>query len=127
MDRTIITSKQAPAAIGPYSQAIKAGPFVFTSGQIPLDPATGRLVEGDITVQIRRVMSNLQAVLEAAGLSFANVVKSTIFVKDLGQFAAVNQVYGEYFPSNPPARSTVQVAKLPLDVAVEIEMVAYAG
>jgi len=127
MDRTVITTKHAPAAIGPYSQAIKAGPFVFTSGQIPLDPATGRLVEGDITVQIRRVMLNLQVVLEAAGLSFAHVVKTTIFVKDLGQFATINQVYGEYFPSNPPARSTVQVAKLPLDAAVEIEMVAYAG
>lgn len=127
MDRTVITSKHAPAAIGPYSQAIKVGPFIFTSGQIPIDPATGRLVEGDITVQIRRVMLNLQAVLEAAGLTFANVVKSTIFVKDLGQFSTINQVYGEFFPSNPPARSTVQVAKLPLDAAVEIELVVYAG
>ena len=127
MDRTVITSKHAPAVIGPYSQAIKAGPFVFTSGQIPIDPATGRLVEGDITAQIRCVMLNLQTVLEAAGLTFADVLKSTIFVKDLGQFSTINQVYGEFFPSNPPARSTVQVAKLPLDAAVEIELVAYAG
>jgi 2-iminobutanoate/2-iminopropanoate deaminase len=124
MDRGTIETKHAPAAIGPYSQAVRVGPFLFTSGQIPLDPSTGRLVEGDITAQVQRVMHNLQAVLQAAELGFGDVVKTTIFVKDMGQFSTINQVYGQYFPSNPPARSTVQVAKLPLDAAVEIEMIA---
>lgn len=124
MDRGTIETKHAPAAIGPYSQAVRVGPFLFTSGQIPLDPSTGRLVEGDITAQVQRVMHNLQAVLQAAELGFADVVKTTIFVKDMGQFSTINQVYGQYFPSNQPARSTVQVVKLPLDAAVEIEMIA---
>jgi len=126
MDKEIVSTKEAPAAIGPYSQAVRVGPFLFTAGQIPIDPSTGRLVEGDITVQVRRVMGNLQAVLTAAKLTFADVVKTTIFVKDMGQFSVINQTYGEYFPTDPPARSTVQVAKLPLDAAVEIEMIAYA-
>jgi 2-iminobutanoate/2-iminopropanoate deaminase len=124
MDKQIITTQNAPAAIGPYSQAIRVGPFLFTSGQIPLDPSTGSIVEGDITAQVRRVMQNLQAVLQAAGLSFTDVIKTTIFVKDMGQFSTINQVYGQCFPSAPPARSTVQVAKLPLDAGVEIEMIA---
>jgi len=126
MGKKIVSTKEAPAAIGPYSQAVRVGPFLFTAGQIPIDPSTGRLVEGDITVQVRRVMGNLQAVLTAAKLTFADVVKTTIFVKDMGQFSVINQTYGEYFPTDPPARSTVQVAKLPLDAAVEIEMIAYA-
>ena len=125
--RKVISTKNAPAAIGPYSQAIHAGSFVFCAGQTPLDPSTGKLVEGDITAQIRRVMENLRAVLAAAGLTFADVVKSTVFVQDLGDFATINKVYGEYFAADPPARSTVQVAKLPLGGLVEIEMVAYAG
>jgi 2-iminobutanoate/2-iminopropanoate deaminase len=125
--RKVVYSKQAPAAIGPYSQAIHAGSFVFTAGQTPLDPNTGKLVEGDITAQIKQVMENLRAVLAAAGLTFADVVKSTVFVQDLSQFSVINKVYGEYFPAEPPARSTVQVAKLPLGGLVEIEMVAYAG
>ena len=125
--RKVISTEHAPAAIGPYSQAIHAGSFVFTAGQLAIDPSTGKLVEGDISAQIRQVMQNLQAVLAAAGLTFADVVKSTVFVQDLGDFATVNKVYGEYFPVDPPARSTVQVAKLPLGGLVEIEMVAYAG
>ena len=122
--RTVISTREAPAAIGPYSQAIQVGPFVFTSGQIAIDPGTGHLLEGDVKAQIRRVMDNLQAVLAAANLTFADVVKATIFVKDMGDFPAINETYGEYFPVDPPARSTVQVAKLPLDAAVEIEMIA---
>lgn len=125
--RQVVSTKEAPAAIGPYSQAIHTGPFVFTSGQIAIDPKTGKMVEGDISVQIRRVMENLSAVLAAAGLTMAAVVKTTIFVQDMGDFAAVNKVYGEYFPADPPARSTVQVAKLPLGALVEIEMVAFTG
>ncbi len=126
MSKQIINSNQAPAAIGPYSRAVLAGHFLFCSGQIPLDPATGKLVEGDITVQVRRVMENHRAILKAAFLDFADVVKTTIFVKDLNDFALINKTYGEYFTSNPPSRSTVQVAKLPLDAAVEIELIAYA-
>ena len=124
MDRTIVSTKQAPAAIGPYSQAVRSGPFLFASGQIALDPETGRLVDGDVTAQVKQVMENLRAVLAAAGADFAHVIKTTIYLKDMGQFAAVNKVYGEYFPSNPPARATVQVAKLPLDAQVEIDLVA---
>jgi 2-iminobutanoate/2-iminopropanoate deaminase len=102
------------------------GQVLYTSGQIALDPGTGELVEGDVTVQTRRVMENLQAVLAAADLTFEDVVKATIFVQDMDQFGVINQVYGEYFPSDPPARSTIQVARLPLDAAVEIELVACA-
>ncbi len=125
MAKEIISTKEAPAAAGPYSQGVRAGPFLFTAGQVPLDPATGKLVEGDIVVQVRRVMENLRAILAAAHMSFADVVKTTVFVKDLNQFSTINQVYAEYFPSNPPSRSTVQAAKLPLDAGLEIEMVAY--
>ncbi len=119
-----IHSDDAPKAIGPYSQAIRAGNLVFLSGQIPLDPDTGKMVEGDIRVQIERVMHNLAAVLAVSGLSFASVVKSTIYVVDLNDYATVNEVYGERFRENPPARSTVQVAALPRGARVEIDLIA---
>ncbi|MGZ6143127.1 MAG: RidA family protein [Myxococcales bacterium] len=119
-----ISTDKAPKAIGPYSQAITAGDFVYTSGQIPLDPATQALVQGDIRAQTERVMENLGAVLAAAGTSFDKVVKATIFVIDLNDFAAVNEVYGKRFPKDPPARSTVQVAALPKGARVEIELIA---
>lgn len=122
--RSAIRTSQAPAAIGPYSQAIRSGDLLFTSGQIPLDPVSGKLVEGDITAQTRQVMANLRAVLAAAGADFADVVKTTIFLVDMGDFAAVNAVYGEHFPAAPPARSTVAVARLPRDARVEIELIA---
>ncbi len=124
IEREIISTSNAPAAVGPYSQAVRIGDLVYSAGQIPLIPETGKLVEGDIEAQTRRVMQNLTAVLEAAGTSLANVVKTTIFVTDLADFATLNQVYGSYFESTPPARSTVQVAALPLGAKVEIEVVA---
>lgn len=127
MARTVIATADAPAAIGPYSQAVRVGAMVFTSGQIPLDPATGQMVTGDIAVETRRVLDNLAAVLTAAGAGFADVVKTTIFLTDLGDFAAVNAVYAERFAGAPPARSTVQVARLPRDARVEIEMIAVVG
>jgi 2-iminobutanoate/2-iminopropanoate deaminase len=127
MSKVTLFTSQAPAAIGPYSQAVQVGPFVYTSGQIPLDPGTGRLVEGDVAIQTRRVMENLQGVLMEAGLTFADVVKATIFVQDMDDFGVINRVYGEYFLTDPPARSTIQVARLPLDAIVEIELVAYKG
>lgn len=124
MQREIISTPHAPAAVGPYSQAVKIGQFVFTAGQIPLVPGTGKLVEGDIKAQTTQVIKNLTAVLETAGTNLDNVVKTTIFVEDMADFAAVNEVYGSYFTGTPPARSTVQVAGLPLGAAVEIEMIA---
>jgi 2-iminobutanoate/2-iminopropanoate deaminase len=128
MERTAIRTSQAPAAIGPYSQAVVVPVggqrMIFCSGQIPLDPATGQLVEGDIDVQTRRALDNLGAVLAEAGASFANVVKSTIFLADLGDFLTVNKVYGERFGGAPPARSTVQAAALPKNARVEIEAIA---
>ena len=123
---TPISSGGAPRAIGPYSQGIKAGNMVFLSGQIPLDPKSGELVKGDIAAQTERVMQNLEAVLAAAGLSFEHVVRCTIYLMDLGDFAAVNEVYGRYFPANPPARATVQVAGLPKGARVEIDAIAVA-
>jgi 2-iminobutanoate/2-iminopropanoate deaminase len=122
--RTVISTDRAPAAIGPYSQAIRVGGFLFTAGQIPLDPATMKLVEGDITVQTERVIQNLQAVLEAAGTSFAWVVKTTCFLANLDDFPAFNAVYARAFPAAPPARSTVQAARLPAGALVEVECVA---
>ena len=122
--RQAISSDGAPKAIGPYSQAIRAGQLLFLSGQVPLDPATGQLVGGDIAAQTRRVMDNLGAVLNAAGLSFADVVRTTIFLADINDFAAVNEVYGSYFSAPAPARATVQVARLPKDARVEIDAVA---
>ena len=127
MQRTAIATPQAPAAIGPYSQAVRIGNLVFTSGQIPLDPATGQLVTGDLTAETRRVLDNLAAVLDAAGASFDDVAKTTIFLTDLADFAAVNALYAERFRGPPPARSTVQVARLPRDARVEIEMIAVLG
>ena len=122
--RQAISSDGAPKAIGPYSQAIRAGQLLFLSGQVPLDPATGQLVGGDIAAQTRRVMDNLGAVLNAAGLSFADIVRTTIFLADINDFAAVNEVYGSYFSAPAPARATVQVARLPKDARVEIDAVA---
>ena len=124
IQREIVSTPNAPAAVGPYSQAVRVGKFVYSAGQIPLIPETGKLVEGDIEAQTNQVMQNLTAVLEAAGTNLANVVKTTIFVTDLGDFAMLNQVYGSYFAGNPPARSTVEVAALPLGAKVEIEVVA---
>jgi len=124
MKRNIISAKNAPTAIGPYSQAVAAGDLIFISGQIPLDPATGRMVEGGIEAQTERVMANLGAVLEAAGLGFENVVKTTIYLADMADFPALNEVYGRSFPKNPPARATVQVAALPKGARIEIDAVA---
>jgi 2-iminobutanoate/2-iminopropanoate deaminase len=119
-----ISTENAPGAIGPYSQAVKLGNLLFTAGQIPLDPATGQIVEGDIQAQTERVMQNVVAILEAAGTSIDNVVKTTCFLTDLGNFAAFNEVYARYMGSNRPARSTVQVAALPAGALVEVESVA---
>jgi 2-iminobutanoate/2-iminopropanoate deaminase len=124
MKRNIISAKNAPTAIGPYSQAVAVGDLVFISGQIPLDPATGRMVEGGIEAQTERVMANLGAVLGAAGLGFGDVVKTTIYLADLADFPAVNEVYGRSFPKDPPARATVQVAALPKGARIEIEAIA---
>ena len=124
--REVISSAGAPAAIGPYSQAIRAGGLVFVSGQIPLDPATGLVVEGGIAAQAGRVLESLRAVLEASGSGMARVVKTTVFLTDLGSFAEVNEVYARFFPVAPPARSTVEVAGLPRGAGIEIEAVALA-
>jgi 2-iminobutanoate/2-iminopropanoate deaminase len=125
--KTCISTHLAPAAVGPYSQAVVEGDRVYSSGQIPIDPATGKLVPGDIVAQTRQVMENLRAVLEAAGSGLDRVLKSTVFVTDLRDFALINQTYASYFPSSPPARSTVQVSALPLGAAIEIEVVASVG
>jgi 2-iminobutanoate/2-iminopropanoate deaminase len=122
--REIIETKAAPAPIGPYSQAVRAGGFIFLSGQIPIDPATGSVVEGDIEEQTRRVLENISAVLAAAGSRLSNVVKTSIFLKNLDDFSRFNQVYAEYLGEAKPARSTVQVSRLPREVLVEIEAVA---
>jgi len=124
MTRTAVSSPDAPKAIGPYSQAVKAGNLLFLSGQIPLDPASGTLVDGDIAAQTERVFQNITAVLKAAGASFANVVRTTVFLADMNEFAAMNAVYSKYVVDPPPARSTVQVARLPRDVRVEIDVIA---
>lgn len=122
--KEIISTNQAPAAIGPYSQAVKAGHMLFLSGQIALDPATGTIVEGDVVRQTGQVMSNLEAVLRAAGAGFEDVVRTTIFLASMDDFAAVNAVYGQSFPADPPARATVEVSRLPKDVLVEIDAIA---
>jgi 2-iminobutanoate/2-iminopropanoate deaminase len=125
--KSVIRTTDAPAAIGPYSQAVRSGDLLFTSGQIPLDPATGQMVNGGISEQTERVLANLRAVLAAAGLGFADVVKTTVFLKSMGDFAAMNEVYGRAFQAEgsiAPARSTVQVAALPKDALVEIECIA---
>ncbi len=126
MERRVISTPKAPPAIGPYSQAIRSGEFVFCAGQIPLDPATGKLIEGGIQDQTRRVLQNLSAVLESAGSSLGRVVKTTVFMTSLDDFKAMNEVYAEFFPAGPPARSTVQVARLPAGAQIEIEVVAAA-
>jgi 2-iminobutanoate/2-iminopropanoate deaminase len=124
--REIIATDRGPKAIGPYSQAVKANGFVFVSGQIALDPATQQIVEGDIARQTERVMENLKGIVEAAGSSLGRVVKTTVFLADMNDFAAMNDVYARYFAAAPPARATVQVSRLPKDVRVEIEVVALA-
>src|ERR1700761_2350664 len=122
--KKIISTENAPQAIGPYSQAVISNGFAFLSGQIPLDPATGQIIEGNVAAQTERVLENLKAVLEACGGSLESVVKTTVFLKDMGEFALMNEVYGRYFPSNAPARSTVEAARLPKDVRVEIDCIA---
>jgi 2-iminobutanoate/2-iminopropanoate deaminase len=124
--KTIIASEKAPKAVGPYSQAVRVGNLIFLSGQIPLDPLSGHLVEGGIQPQTERVLENIRAVLEAAGLTFENVVKTTVYLKSLTEFVPMNEVYARYFPSDSPARSTVEVARLPRDVSVEIDAIAVA-
>jgi 2-iminobutanoate/2-iminopropanoate deaminase len=124
MTRQAITTPAAPAAIGPYSQAIRAGSLLFLSGQIPLDPATGQLVQGGIEPQTRQVFANIGAILKAAGASFDAVVSATVYVADMNDFAKVNEIYATYFPAPAPARATVQVARLPKDALVEIQVVA---
>jgi 2-iminobutanoate/2-iminopropanoate deaminase len=126
MERQVIHTDQAPKAIGPYSQAIRVGEFIFCAGQAGLDPATGNLVSGGIEVETRRVLQNLAAVLESAGTSLSRAVKTTVFLLDMNEFQKMNAVYAEFFPANPPARSTVQVARLPKDARVEIEVIALA-
>ena len=123
-EKKVVATKDAPQPIGPYSQAIKAGGFVFASGQIALDPATGKLIEGDIKAQTERVLKNLSAVLAAAGSSMDRVVRTTVFLKNISDFPAMNEVYGQFFKNDPPSRSTVQVAALPRDALLEIDVVA---
>lgn len=124
MKKRAVQIDKAPKAIGPYSQAIQAGPFLFVSGQIPLNPVTGEMVEGDIQQQTRQVLENIQQILESQRLSLQDVVKTTIFLKDMGNFSRVNEAYATYFPIEPPARSTVEVARLPKDSEIEIEVIA---
>jgi 2-iminobutanoate/2-iminopropanoate deaminase len=122
--REVISTPDAPQAIGPYSQAIRANGLVFISGQVAIDPATQQVIDGDVAAQTERVMKNLAAILKAAGSGLENVVRSTVFLKNMGDFAAMNAVYGKYFSSAPPARSTVEVSRLPKDVLVEIDVIA---
>lgn len=126
MKKSVVTSSEAPAAIGPYSQAVQIGDLVYTSGQLPVDVATGEVVDGGIEAQTHMVFKNIDAVLREAGTSMSNIVKATVFLKDMGDFATVNGIYASYFPSDAvlPARSAVQVAKLPKDVMIEIEVIA---
>jgi 2-iminobutanoate/2-iminopropanoate deaminase len=124
--RDVIATKEGPEAIGPYSQAIRANGFVFVSGQVAIDPANQQVVGGDVAVQTDRVLKNLSAILKAAGSGLEKVVRSTVFLKNMGDFAAMNEVYGRYFSSTPPARSTVEVVRLPKDVLVEIDVIALA-
>jgi 2-iminobutanoate/2-iminopropanoate deaminase len=124
--RELVATKDAPQAIGPYSQAIKANGFVFISGQIAIDPASGQIIPGDVAAQTERVLKNLEAILKAAGSGLERVVRTTVFLKNMGDFGAMNEVYGRFWKSAPPARSTVEVARLPKDVAVEIDVIALA-
>ena len=127
MGKQIIVASGAPAAVGPYAHAVKVGDLLFVSGQIPLDPVTGQMVAGDVSVQTRRVLDNLAAILKEAGATFDHVVKATVYLKDLGDFSAMNGVYAGYFPRDPPARATVEVAALPRGAAVEIDLIAHLG
>ncbi|HWG58256.1 MAG TPA: RidA family protein [Candidatus Acidoferrales bacterium] len=124
--KVIVSTNKGPKAIGPYSQAVKANGFIFTAGQVAFDPATGEIAQGDVARQTERVMENLKAIVEAAGSSLERAVKATVFLKDMNDFAAMNEVYARYFPANPPGRSTVEVARLPRDVRVEIELIVLA-
>jgi len=124
--RDVISTKEAPQAIGPYSQAIRTDEFVFVSGQVAIDPSTQQVLGGDVAVQTDRVLKNLSAILNAAGSGLEKVVRSTVFLKNMGDFTAMNEVYGRYFSAKPPARSTVEVARLPKDVLVEIDVIALA-
>ena len=124
--RDVVSTPKAPKAIGPYSQAIKANGFLFISGQVAFDPATGDLISGGVVEQTEQVFKNLGAILEAAGLGWDRVVKTSVFLKDMNEFTKMNEVYAKFFPSNPPARTTVQVARLPRDVSVEIDLIALA-
>jgi len=121
--KEVISTASAPKAIGPYSQAIKANGFIFTAGQIALDPTTGQLIEGDVTRQTVRVLESLKGIVEAAGSSLDRAVKATVYLKDMNDFTAMNEIYARYFPANPPARSTVEAARLPRDVRVEIDLI----
>jgi len=122
----LIRTQDAPQAIGPYSQAVRANGFVFVSGQVAIDPANQQVIQGDIAAQTDRALKNLSAILKAAGTGLEKVVRSTVFLKDMGDFAAMNEVYGKFFPAAPPARSTVEVSRLPKDVLVEIDVIALA-
>jgi 2-iminobutanoate/2-iminopropanoate deaminase len=124
MSKSIVSTDKAPKAIGPYSQAVRMGDLMFISGQIPLDPATNQMVRGDIKAQTRRVLENIRGVAQSQGLALDNVVKTTVYMTNLGDFAAMNEVYGEFFAVNAPARATVQVSRLPKDALVEIEAIA---
>lgn len=124
MSKQAISTPSAPAAIGPYSQAVRSGNLVFLSGQIPLDPATGKIVEGEVAVQTARVLQNLSAILDAAGSSMAQVLKTTVYLKDMADFGVMNEVYARFFTDIPPARATVEVARLPRNVSVEIDLIA---
>ncbi|HYW38765.1 MAG TPA: RidA family protein [Terriglobales bacterium] len=124
--REVIATEHAPKAIGPYSQAIRAQGLIFTSGQIPIDPATAQIIAGDVSAQTDRVLKNLAAILQASGTTIEKVLRCTVFLKNMGDFAAMNEVYGRYFKQAPPARSTVEVARLPKDVLIEIDVIALA-
>jgi len=124
--KEVISTDKGPKALGPYSQAIKANGFIFTAGQGPIDPATGKVVEGDTARQTARTLDNLKAIVEAAGSSLDRAVKASVYLKDMNDFGAMNEVYARYFPQNPPARTTIQAARLPMDIRVEIDLVVLA-
>ncbi|WP_072150330.1 RidA family protein [Candidatus Kryptobacter tengchongensis] len=124
MEKKIVYTEKAPKPVGPYSQAVIAGDFIFTAGQIPIDPKTNQVVQGDIKEQTKQVLENLKAVLEASGATFDDVVKVTVYMRDLNEFSAMNEIYSEYFKNSPPARTTVEVSRLPRDVKVEIDLIA---
>lgn len=126
-EKEIIVTEAAPRAIGPYSQAVRAGGFIFVSGQLPMDPETMQLVDGDIATQTERVLENIRAILQAAGADFSHVVRATVYLADMNDFATVNEVYARYVGESPPARVAVQVARLPRDARVEIDAIAYVG